>query len=120
LALRRLLVCCLLAILLPACGDPDPADPGTPEVPHTDVYVTNFSAEMVLAVYLRPAGAAAWGENLLSQPIRGGALYTYVGRVVSGIFDVRMVGQVSTQETPAIAIVGDALGIAFSVVPPSP
>ncbi len=115
--MRRFVVVGLLALLLPACSSTDPWDPGIPNIPRTDVYVANFSSEQVREVYLRPAGESAWGENWLAHPINAGNLYAYVGEVISGSFDVRMVGQLSSREVSAIQLVGEYVAVSFTAQP---
>ena len=106
-----------LLFFLAACDSTDPWDPGIPDIPRTDVFLANFSAEPVLEVYLRPVQNTEWGSNWLTEPVGGGALYAFVGQVISGHFDVRMVGAVQTQEVLDLNIIGESIGVSFHAVP---
>jgi hypothetical protein len=107
-------------LLLLSCSNDDPWAPDVEDIQRTEVYVTNVSAERILEVYLRQAGTEAWGANWIVQPIAGGDLYAHLGAVLSGRFDVRMVGELTTEETLDLNLVGDAIGIAFHAPPIDP
>ena len=114
----RFAICLLtLLVVLAACDSTDPWDPGIPDIPRTDVYVANFSTERVLEVYLRPAGNTEWGSNWLAHPIGGGDLYAFVGQVISGHFDVRMVGEQQTQEIVDMNLVSEYIAVSFHAAP---
>lgn len=74
----------------------------------------------MLEVYLLEAGSDQWGARWLMQPVSGGVLYAYIGDVISGTFDVRMVGDFTTQESLGLELVGDEIGIAFHTQPLHP
>jgi hypothetical protein len=95
------------------CSDGATLDPVVPDASRTDLYITNFSAERITAVHVVAAGSGAWGNNWINVPIDGGRLYAYLGEVVSGVYDIRMVTAFRTVDVFGFHCVGNVIAASF-------
>lgn len=103
----------MVLAVLAGCSSDTGLKPDSEVVLTTDLYVANLSAESILEVYVRPQGGGEWGDNRISSPIRPGNWYAFVGKVDSGLYDIRMVGESLVREALQFNCVSDAVAVSF-------